>query len=191
MMVSSSLEKMYKELSMMYMRVHRVRRRTLSFVLPLALAFVFALSACGTNTSTTTGNSPSASKPTPPATQSQATNVNGCPNNTVVTTPPTPANVTLSNSNSGNTVEVKKGDTIEVRLPFGHAWRGPITLSQNLLAMQTPAGYASSMAKACIWRFVATGTGIAHLSFNGRPICKKGQLCPMYVLAVPFTLDIK
>lgn len=173
----------------MYTSVHRVRRRVFFFSLSLALVLILAFSACGTNT-TSTGNSPSASGPTPTATQSQA-NANGCPNNTVVTTPPAPASVTLTSANSGKTVEVKKGDTIEIDLSFGHLWQGPTSLSQDLLTMQSPAGYASTTAKACVWRFVATGTGIAHLSFDGRPICKKGQLCPMYILAMPFTFDIK
>ena len=174
----------------MYMSGNRVRRRVLYLSLSLALVLVFAFSACGTNTSTTTGNPPSASGPTPTATQSQAS-ATGCPDNATVTSPPSPATITLTTADSHKTVQAKKGDTIEIDLSFGHVWQGPTSLSQDLLAMQSPSGYASTTAKACVWRFVATGTGLAHLSFNGRPICKKGQLCPMYILAVPFTLDIK
>lgn len=167
---------------------YRVRRRVLYLSLSLALVLVFAFSACGTNTSTSTGNSPSAASPTPTVTQSQAS-ATGCPANTTASNPP--ANVTLTSKDSHKTVEVKKGDTIEIDLSFGHVWQGPTSLSQDLLTMQQPSGYASTMAKACVWRFVATGTGVAHLSFNGRALCKKGQLCPMYILVIPFTLDIK
>jgi hypothetical protein len=56
--------------------------------------------------------------------------------------------------------------------------------------MQTPAGYTSPALGACVWRFMTTGTGTVHLSFVGRPICEQGQVCPLYVLAVIFTLDI-
>jgi hypothetical protein len=149
---------------------------------------VLALSACGTNT--TTGAAPGGNTPTATATQSQA-NTNGCPNNTVVTTPPTAANVVLTNSNSGTTVNAKKGEIIEIDLPFGRTWQGPTSVSPNILSPQGPAGYAYPTAKACVWRFQVMGTGTVHLSFEGRPICKKGQACPMYVMAVPFTITIK
>ncbi len=158
----------------------------------LVLVFIFLLTACGTNTTTgsPSGSGATTQTPAPTATQSQAS-ANGCPSSAVVTTQPAQAGVVLTNKNTGSTVNVTKGETIEVDLPFGHAWSGPANFSQGLLAMQTPAGYASSTAKACVWRFSATGTGIAHLSFVGRPICKKGEACPMYVMAVNFTLDIK
>ena len=156
------------------------------------LALVFVLSACGTNT---TSGSQSSFTPTPTPTStptpSHVTNANGCPDNTVVNTPPAPASVILTNKNSGNTVSVSKGETVEVHLPFGMTWSGPANLSQGLLSLQGPAGYASPTANACVWRFVAVGTGTAQLAFVGRPICKKGQLCPMYIMAMPFTVVIK
>ncbi|SRR5579885_1111690 len=166
------------------------RRRALPLVGGLVLVFVFILAACGTNTTTGSPAGSGGVTPTPTATQSQGS-ANGCPSSAVVTTPRAPAGVVLTSNNSGNTINVARGETIEVDLPLGHAWSGPANLSPNLLAMQTPAGYESSTAKACVWRFTATGTGIAHLSFAGRAICKKGQPCPMYVMAVVFTLDIK
>lgn len=167
-------------------------RRFLPLAGILALALVFILAACGTNTTTgsPSGNGAATQTPAPTATQGQA-NANGCPSGAVITTRPAPAGVVLTNKNTGSTVNVTKGESIEVDLPFGQAWSGPANFSQGLLAMQTPAGYASSTARACVWRFTATGTGTAHLSFVGRPICKKGQACPMYVQAVVFTLDIK
>lgn len=167
-----------------------LRRRPLLIVIPVILVLVFALSACGTNT-TTTGSTPGTPTSTPAATATQGqTTAEGCPNTAVVATPPAAATITLTNANSGNTVKAKKGDTIEVNLAFGHTWQGPTDMTQNLLTVQGPAGYALASAKACVWRFVASGTGTAHLSFTGRPLCKKGQVCPMYIIAVPFTIDI-
>ena len=177
----------------MYRYPNRIQPRR-SWVLfgAFVLALVFVLAACGTNT---TGGSQSSvtptATPTSTPTPNHLANANGCPNNTVVTTPPAPASVILTNKNSGNTVSISKGETVEVYLPFGMAWSGPANLSQNLLSMQSPAGYASSTANACVWRFVAVGTGTAQLAFVGRPICKKGQLCPMYIMAMPFTVEIK
>ena len=137
----------------MHTRVDRRHRRWLLFIVPLILGLVLALSACGTNVSTTTGAAPSNTTPAPGATatssgvtattpgvtatapgatatstQSQA-RADGCPNDTVVTAPLPTANVVLTNANSGTTVKAKKGDTIEIKLSFGHIWQGPIDLS--------------------------------------------------------------
>jgi hypothetical protein len=170
------------------------RRRLFILVVPCVLALALVLSACGTNTTTATG-APAGSTATAPgatavATQSQAT-ADGCPSTTVVTTPPTAANVVLTNTNSGTTITVQKGDLVQVNLPFGHDWQGPLNLSPDLLTAQAPAGYSNAAAKACVWRFVASNTGTVRLSFVGRPICKKGQACPMYIMAIPFTIEIK
>ncbi|HEX7737097.1 MAG TPA: hypothetical protein VF458_19790 [Ktedonobacteraceae bacterium] len=170
-----------------------MRHRLFVLVVPCTLMLIFALTACGTNT--TTGSAPGATvtttlAATATATQGQAT-AEGCPSSTPVTTAPPAANVVLTNANTGTTINAKKGDIIQVDLAFGHKWQGPLTNSQNLLAAQGPAGYVSNTAKACVWRFQAVATGTAHLSFAGRPICKKDQVCPMYILDVPFTIDIK
>lgn len=172
------------------------RGRLFILVVPLLLTFVLVLSACGTNTPTTTGAAPGTtatttgvSATTPTATPGQPT-AEGCPSSTVVTTVPA-ANVVLTNANSGNTVTAHKGDIIQVNLSFGHNWQGPMNLSPGLLTTQGPAGYSNASAKACTWRFLAASTGTVHLTFAGRPICKKNEACPMYIMAVPFTIVIK
>src|SRR5579859_4390963 len=123
----------------MHTRTGIRHRRSLLVVVPLILAFVLVLSACGTNTSTTTGAAPGVTATAPGVTvtptQSQA-RANGCPNDTVVTTPPPAANVVLTNANSGTTITAKKGDMIEIKLAFGHVWQGPTDLSQALLTAQ-------------------------------------------------------
>lgn len=172
-----------------------MRRRWFLLVVPCTLMLILALAACGTNT--TTGSTPGATATatttlaaTATVTQGQST-AEGCPSATPVTTAPPAANIVLTNANSGTTINAKKGDIIQVDLAFGHKWQGPLNSSQNLLVVQGPAGYASNAVRACVWRFQAVATGTAHLSFAGRPICKKDQVCPMYILDVPFTIDIK
>jgi hypothetical protein len=76
-----------------------------------------------------------------------------------------------------------------VRLPFGQRWNGPI-VSQGILQLQAPAGYALKTNNVCVWRFVAQGTGSVTLNFTGRAMCKKGQMCPMFIMAVPFKIDV-
>ena len=74
--------------------------------------------------------------------------------------------------------------------PFGQSWAGPTT-SVGGLELQTPSGYANKTSKMCVWRFVAKGTGTAMVGFYGHAICTKGQLCPQYVLNVPFQVTVK
>ncbi len=153
----------------------------ISFVMALA----FVLSACGTNI--TTSGSPTSS-PQPVATSTQAI-AHGCPNTTIVSSPPPAANVILTSTTLGGTANAQKGDTVEIRLPYGLSWSGPMN-SSSLLTMQNPAGYDSTTAKACVWRFDASAVGSAQVSFTARPICKKGQACPMFVRVVSFTINI-
>jgi len=108
----------------------------------------------------------------------------------VVGTTSAQANVVLKMSNSNTAVNAHQGDVIEIQLPFGQLWNGPTT-SQGVLQLQTPYGYASQTANACIWRFTASGTGTSQLNFYGRAMCKKGQLCPQYVVSVPFSIHVK
>ncbi len=162
------------------------RRRSVWLIISLATALAFVLTACGANS----GSGPTSTGSTPPPTSTSAVNPYGCPSNEVVSTAQTPANVVLKPSNSSTTVNAHQGDVIEIQLPFGQLWNGPTT-SQGVLQLETPAGYASGTANSCIWRFTAQGAGITHLNFYGRAICKKGEMCPQYVMSVPFTINVK
>lgn len=155
----------------------------------LILLLIFLLTACGTQSTIGAPAGGKTATATLSPTPSQAS-ANGCPSTIVVTARPAPAGIVLTNKNSGSTITVSRGETIEVDLPVDHAWSGPANLLPGLLSMQTPAGYTSPALGACVWRFMTTGTGTVHLSFVGRPICEQGQVCPLYVLAVIFTLDI-
>ena len=161
-------------------------RRSIWVVILLATALAFVLTACGANSgsgSTSTGS-------TPPPSFTSGVNPHGCPSNAVVGTAQRPANVVLKPSNSSTTVNAHQGDVIEIQLPFGQLWNGPTT-SQGVLQLQSPAGYASQTANSCVWRFTAQGTGTTQLNFYGKAMCKKGQLCPQYVMSVPFTINVK
>ena len=146
------------------------------------------LSACGPNSSSTTNGSGSGSKPTPTKTTVN-NNIDSCPSNTVISTPPQQANVTIRITDSNSTVTAHIGDTIEVQLPFGQKWSGPLSTPVNL-QLQQPAGYAFTPDKVCIWRFVAQSAGTAHLEFYGQALCPKGVMCPMYIIDESFTLEV-
>jgi hypothetical protein len=166
-----------------------IRRRAFLFLVPLALALAFVLAACGSNGGTSTGAAPTATPTSKPTTVSAGTS-EGCPNSAAVNPPQNKPNVTVVLKNSNSTITAHNGDLIEVRLPFGQQWSGP-TISEGGLQLQNPAGYALSSDKVCIWRFVAQGSGTTQLMFSAKAICLKGQLCPQYILNVPFTIDVK
>ena len=162
------------------------RRKSIWLFISLATTLAFILTACGTNSSS--GSSSTGTTSVPIATST--VNSNGCPSNAVVGTTSPAANVVLKTSNSNTTVTAHQGDVIEIQLPFGQLWNGPTT-SQGVLQLQTPYGYASQTANSCIWRFTAQGTGTTQLNFYGRAMCKKGQMCPQYVISVPFSIHVK
>lgn len=168
-----------------------MRRRTFLFIAPFILVFVIVLSACGSNTPVGNGPGTAASPTATAPTNTSPGTPEGCPNTTTVNAAPAAANVVLTQAKSGTEVNAKKGDTIEIDLPFGHIWEGPGNAAQGMLTAQGPAGYAWQSGKVCVWRFVATATGTAHLSYLGRPICKKDEACPLYVMSVPFTITIQ
>lgn len=166
-----------------------VQRHTWLLVGALLAVMVFVLAACGYNAgsgTTTTGSSASPSK-TPTA----ATTVNayGCPG-TVLTTSPAPATIVLKQSDSSTTITAHVGNIVEVDLPFGQNWTGP-TASQGELQLQAPAGYALTGSKVCVWRFMAQSAGTTQLDFYGKAICQKGQMCPLYVMRIPYTIVVK
>jgi hypothetical protein len=163
----------------------------LSLFVLFVLTFLFAgCGAASTGGSSTTGSSPTATPTAAPTPVKGYGTANGCPSDMVVGTVPTKANVILQPSDTNTTIIAHNGDVIEVNLPFGHKWGGPLT-SQGILQLQTPAGYALKTNKVCVWRFVAQGTGSAQLTFSERALCKMGQMCPMYITAVSFKVTVE
>ena len=164
------------------------KRRSFFLLVSLVAALTFVLAACGKIPGS--GSSSTGSAPSPVPTATSVVFPTGCPSNAVVSTAPAPATLVLKLTDSRSTVNAHMGDVIEIHLPFGQAWSGP-TASQGILQLQPPAGYAWKAASACVWRFTVQGTGTAHLNFFGKAICKKGQLCPQYVMSLPFTISVK
>jgi len=168
-------------------------------ILGIVGALFVVLSACGPNTSSTTTGSGSGGTtgtptprptPTPTIPTTGYAGIHGCPSDMTVSNAPKSVNVTIRNTDVNSTVIAHVGDTIEVRLPFGQKWEGPVQLPTNL-EQQQPAGYAFIPDHVCIWRFVAQGVGIANLDFTMQPLCLKGTMCPMYIADETFTVDVK
>ena len=170
-------------------RIHVSGQKPVSLflIVSLALLLVFVLAACGSNGGIGAGAGSTAT-PQPTLVQGHGTD-NGCPNNAIVTTAPT-ANVTIKLADAHSPVVAHVGDVIEIQLPFGLRWTSP-TPSGGELQLQTPAGYAATAPKMCIWHYSAQSAGVAHLTFLARVICKKDILCPLAVRIVMFTIEVK
>ena len=172
--------------------MYNFRRKSLvlfSFSFLVLLVLLAACGSAGTGGTTTggTGAKPPALTPTPTQTYSAA---NGCPSSVMMTTDNSKTDMKLLPTNAKSTVVAHNGDIIEVRLPFGSQWSGP-TISQGILQLQGPAGYALKSDKVCVWRYVAKGMGTTTLDFSKRALCKPGQFCPMYILKMPFVIEVK
>jgi FlaG/FlaF family flagellin (archaellin) len=164
-------------------------RKSLLPAVSLVIALTFILAACGATVSGS-GTGSTGSSPSPTATTvNTGSTTEGCPSNAVVTSKPAP-NVTVNLKDMNSTVTAHVADIVEVDLPFGQMWSGP-TSSQSILTQQQPSGFAWSAGKVCVWRFTTQNTGTEQLTFSGRPICKKGEACPQYIMQVPFTIVVK
>jgi hypothetical protein len=167
--------------------------QTLWIMALMAIMLTLLLAACGGSAPNGSGGTASAptATPTPVLVKVQGYGTyNGCPSDLVIKSAPPKANVTIQQTNINDTVVAHNGDIVEVELPFGHKWTGP-TDTQGVLQLQQPAGYAWKSGNICVWRFVATGTGTETLNFSSQALCKRGQMCPMYIMAMSFTVDVK
>lgn len=169
-------------------RVYKICRRSLVLIVPATVVLALMLAGCG---SSATGSSygGSAANPAPTIVKGDST-TQGCPDNVTLNPPPPAPTIIVNQGHSQTTVDAHTGDTIEIQLPASRKWTGP-TASQGNLELQMPYGYVSPEVKMCSWRFVAKGSGMTTLSFEGRAICNKGQMCPEYILSLPFTIEVK
>ena len=176
---------------MLTRKIPAIRQKTLLYTGLLMLAFTLIVTACGTNGGPGTGGNGNNPGSTPTSTVSKGYGASqGCPTDAVATSDSTKASVVVRPPQATGTVVAHTGDTIEFLLPFGMRWRGP-TASQGTLKIEEPYGYALKSENSCVWHFTASGTGKVEVQFSGSAICKAGTFCPMYVMLVPFTIEVK
>jgi len=169
---------------------HVLRQKKVLYTVLFVVVFAFVLAACGTRSSgTATGSTPTPSSiPTSGTVPGYGTTY-GCPSDVVVSTAPAAPDVTVEPKQGSTVINAHRGDVIEIQMPFGVAWQGPTT-SQGMLQLQQPFGYVWKPSNACIWRFVAMGTGTVALDFSGSAICKKVSLCVPSEVDATFTITV-
>src|SRR5215469_14566995 len=148
--------------------------RALCIVLFVTI-FALILAACGTRGSDTRPGLHPSPIPTSGTVAGYGT-AHGCPSDVVVSSAPKAADVTVQPHQGATPITTHQGEVIEVQMPFGLVWEGPTT-SQRPLQLQSPYGYAWKPDSACIWRFLAQGTGTVELLFSGMAICPKDLHC--------------
>lgn len=184
--------------------VHRMcgqRYHLMSLLASLLMLCLFILAGCGysngggTQSATSNGGpGPRQGQPimrptgAPPVTTSGGS-TQGCPSSTMYTTDPVKANVVVKPGGSNVTVHAHVGDIIEIQLPFGKRWGGPQS-DQGNLALEQPYGYGLKSDSTCVWRFTAHDAGTTALQFTSRPLCKMGQMCPMYIAVLPIMVAV-
>lgn len=179
---------MPKSIFMKRIHITSQNRPPLLLLILLAALTILVLVACTSNRlKSNIGTSP---QPTQQPTTVQGYGATyGCPSDVVVTSLSAP-NVRIKPTDENSTVTAHVGEVVEVQLPFGHRWTGP-NISGDGLQLLSPSGFASTADKMCVWRFNALSKGLTQLAFSAQAICKKGQVCPLYVFAVTFRVEVK
>ncbi len=168
--------------------IHALWQHTALRIVLFVTIFALILAACGTRS----GGNGAGLHPSPIPTSGTVTGygtAHGCPSDVVVSPAPPAADVTVQPKQGTTPITAHQGEVIEVQMPFGLVWEGPTT-SQGPLQLQSPYGYAWKPSDACIWRFLAQGTGTVELPFSGMAICQRNLHCVPSVTEASFTIKV-
>jgi hypothetical protein len=91
---------------------------------------------------------------------------------------------TISNSDNAKTIKMVAGTCAKLVLDPDFAWRTPVSNSKSVTVTDT-----ESFAPDTIWTINAIKQGYATISASGGPICKPGQICPLFI--VEFSVHIR
>lgn len=186
------------------LRGRGVRRyRVMGLVGPLTLALGLLVAGCGVTTAnggesasrtpsatisaTATASPAPPSVPTPTRTGAGGASAVACPdssdspgNPSLILTPTTP--------NRAGSAHV--GDMVQVRLPTSSKWSYGQAQSSGALSPTQPSGVLIHSLNSCVWSFKAIADGTQTLSFTGQAICKPGQPCADYRIAMTFSVSV-
>lgn len=114
----------------------------------------------------------------------------GCPGGSGAGFEVTAPAFVLSLKDASHESTARVGEVIQVRLPATQRW-SVAKDAAGVLELLQPAGYWDVKASACVWNFRAAKAGTTTVSFEGRALCKPGQMCPAYVVAEEFPLMVE
>ncbi|HEV8191836.1 MAG TPA: hypothetical protein VGP82_10185 [Ktedonobacterales bacterium] len=175
---------------------------TIGVVGPLALALLVA--GCGASTltpgSTSAATQTTSTTPEPGANATATAQASQSPASVANATSCSPSNqqtidvgnprFVLAATTPGRTVTVHVGDIVQVRLPSTSRWSFQAVQGAAALTSIAPSGMYAPALKACVWTFQATSAGAETLRYAGAPICKPGQPCAAYRIAMDFSVNV-
>jgi hypothetical protein len=85
---------------------------------------------------------------------------------------------------------VKKGQTLEVRLPATIRWKLTVQGDQTILTADNPNGWYDVGSKQCIWRFTAVAQGQVTLAYSGGLVCQPYTACPTLAMAQNYAVTV-
>jgi hypothetical protein len=142
-------------------------------------------SVTGSATATVSPAPPSA--PTPTRTATGGSSAVACPDSS--DSPGNPALI-LTPTTPDRAGSAHVGNMVQVRLPTSSKWSYGPAQSSGALSPTQPSGVLIHSLNSCVWSFKAVANGGQTLSFTGQPICKPGQPCADYRIAMTFDVTI-
>lgn len=127
------------------------------------------------------------SVPTPTRTATGGTGAVACPDSS--DSPGNPALI-LTPTTPDRTGSAHVGDIVQVQLPTTSKWTYTPAQSAGALSPTSPSGVLIHSLNSCVWSFKAVADGAQTLSFMGQAICKVGQPCADYRIAMTFSVTV-
>jgi hypothetical protein len=90
---------------------------------------------------------------------------------------------TIDNSDNGKTITMAAGTCATLSLQPDLVWETPVSSSKAVTVTDT-----ETFAPDNIWTLNAVHAGDATITSSGRPNCKPGQVCPLFI--VEFSVHI-
>lgn len=140
-----------------------------------------------TSSATATASPATSSAPTPTRTTTGGSSAVACPDSSASPGNPT---LILTPNTPGRAGSAHVGDMAQVRLPTTSKWSYAPAQSSGALSLTSPSGVLIHSLDSCVWSFKAVADGTQTLSFTGQPICKPGQSCPDYRIAMTFDVTV-
>jgi hypothetical protein len=94
-----------------------------------------------------------------------------------------PCSRTIDNSDNGKTITMVAGTCATLSLQPDLVWTTPVSSSRAVAVTDT-----ETFAPDSIWTLEAVHAGDATITSSGRPNCKPGQVCPLFI--VEFSVHI-
>jgi len=183
----------------------RYRALRIGVVLVLVLALALIVAGCGVTTANggeLASGTPSATvsatatpSPAPPSAPTATRTAAGGPGASAVACPesnqgPGQPTLILTPATPDRAGSAHVGDIVQVRLPTTSKWTYVPAQSTGALSPTQPSGVLIRSLNACVWSFKAGAAGTQTLPFSGQAICKPGQPCANYRIAMMFSVTV-